>query len=151
MKRLFLILFTLLISTACSKSGSGYHNPYLPNVKVNLMVNLYQADADFLRYQNGTYVTYNHGIIGVAIFNAGSQYFAYDLTCPDHAFDPVTSRLIQKKPNDPYVYCTNKLQHNGEEPAFYLGNGQSIKPGLKYNQLKPYPVRQSGDNIFVTY
>lgn len=60
------------------------------------MVNLYQADADYLRYQNGTYVNYSQGIIGVAIFNAGSQYFAYDLTCPDHAFDPVTSRLVQK-------------------------------------------------------
>ncbi len=150
MKKAFIIILTILISVACSKSNSRYSNPYLPSQNVSFSVYLNNVDAVDVLNPGGVYITYNYGITGVAIFNAGSQYFAYELTCPNHPIERPCSRLVRKDNKGVFVECKCLHQHNGKEAQFSLINGQSLTPGIEY-QLKPYPVTKRGDYLYVNY
>ncbi|WP_121964398.1 hypothetical protein [Myroides sp. N17-2] len=151
MKKLFIILFTILIAAACSKSDSRYVNPNLPSNSINYTVYLNNPDAINLLNPGGVYVAYGVGgsISGIGIYNAGTQYFAYELTCPNHK--PLECSVLTRKENKGvFVYCKCLHNHDGQEAQFSLINGQSLTPGIQY-QLKPYHVRKQGDYLYITY
>lgn len=150
MKKAFLFIFSVLILVACSKSNSKYANPYLPSQPVNFSVYLNNPDALEVLNPGGVYINYNEGIMGVAIFNGGGQFFAYDLACPNHAIERPCSRLMRKDNKGVYVNCKCIHQHNGQEAQFSLITGQSLTPGINF-QLKPYPVTKRGDYLIVNY
>ncbi|WP_010256985.1 Rieske (2Fe-2S) protein [Myroides injenensis] len=150
MKKIMTIIAILLITMACSKSDSNYYSPYLPSQSVYFSLDLRNPEANSVRLPNGIFITYNAGISGIAIYNSGGHYFAYELTCPNHEISYNCSILKQKKLNDIFVYCTCKDQHGGEEAVYSLINGQPMNKKLKY-QLKPYPVYQRGDFLEIRY
>ncbi|MDM1345521.1 hypothetical protein HX017_00565 [Myroides marinus] len=151
MKKIFLILFTIVITISCSKSNNDNNYPNIPVVNINFDLNLNLPSANDLRVPNGTYIDYNHGYNGIAIVNNVRYYSAWELTCPDHNAATPCSKLVQKKKNDIYVYCQCKDKHNGQEAQFSLITGQSMTPGLKYVQLKPYPVYESNGALRIRY
>lgn len=151
MKQLFLILFTILISAGCSKSGNNSNFPNIPVVNINFSLNLGLPSANDLIIPNGTHIDYNHGYYGIGIYNNVTYYSAWELTCPDHSSASTCSKLIQKKRNDIFVYCQCKDQHNGQEAQFSLVTGRSMTPGVKNGQLKPYPVQESNNVISIRY
>ncbi|MCC9041868.1 hypothetical protein LNQ81_04025 [Myroides sp. M-43] len=151
MKKLFLFLFTILISVSCGKTNGKYTNPYLPSQSVNFSLYLNDPAAINLLNPGGVYVAYGVGnsISGIAIYNAGAQYFAYELTCPNHK--PEGCSVLTRKDNKGiFVYCSCKHNHDGVQAQFSLINGQSLTPGVQY-QLKPYPVRKQGDYLHINY
>lgn len=151
MKKLFLVLFTIIIAISCSKSNSRYYNPYLPSNNVNHTIYLNNPDAIDLLNPGGVYVKYGVGgsISGIAVYNSGTQYLAYELTCPNHKVEPC-SVLLRKDNKGIYVNCKCLHNHEGKEAQYSLINGQSMTPGIQYT-LKPYPVVKSGDALHINY
>ena len=145
MKNILLLFFTSFILVACSPSGSGFNSPYLPNQSVYFTLDLNLPGADHLKYPGNVYVTYNYGIRGIAIYNEGGAFYAYELTCSNHEIS-YCSTLRSNKPNDIYVYCDCTDQHDGKRLAYSLINGQPTS-GTDKNRwpLKQYPVSQSRD------
>jgi len=82
MKRLFLILVTLLLFTTCNKE----HEEIIPNVSFFVSIDLtdpkYSAQNTFIVFKD---VSGNRaGINGVVVYRLTSnEYYAFDLMCPN--------------------------------------------------------------------
>ncbi|MDJ0646075.1 MAG: hypothetical protein QNJ57_08860, partial [Flavobacteriaceae bacterium] len=74
-----LILFSLLFG--CSNSDDG--NTILPNVAVNVSLNLNLPAYQDLLINNGSVFVPGHGIKGIIVFRLSeSNIFAWDAACP---------------------------------------------------------------------
>ncbi|MDR0229291.1 MAG: hypothetical protein LBI72_09530 [Flavobacteriaceae bacterium] len=154
MKKILILTLFILIAIGCSKSKSGYTNPYLPNNPVNIIIDLNFPQYDNLKYAHGSAIVPNQGAGGsqggVVVFNLGGDDFrAYDIICPNHQIDYNCSRMKMDKPGSIYISCHCTQYH--EEPLKYsLITGTSMTPGAQY-QMKPYPVVKRGNIITINY
>lgn len=145
MKKLLTLLTISLITLSCSKSDLGYNNPYLPARSVNLSIDLRNPEANELLIPNNVYTTYNHGITGIAIRNAGGNtFYAFELTCPNHPVE-YDSRLYYDKSSNT-VYCKDTSKHNNQEFRYNLITGAALDNSQSYYGLKPYPVTLNNRN-----
>lgn len=86
MKKILLLLLTLIAFTNCSKDDNIKNkNPYLPNYPVNITINLDLPSYVDLQYvSNYKYINMaGAGIKGVFVFNNGNGYYAFDAACPN--------------------------------------------------------------------
>lgn len=86
MKKLLLLLLTLIAFTNCSKDDNIKNkNPYLPNYSVNITINLDLPSYVELQYvSNYKYInTPGAGIKGLLVFNNGNGFYAFDAACPN--------------------------------------------------------------------
>lgn len=83
-KTVTLLIFCVLIS--CSKSDEKLNrNPYLTNPVVSLNLNLNLPEYNSLKFP-GSYIIVPQGIKGIVVYCVSeSQYWAFDLTDPNHA------------------------------------------------------------------
>ncbi|MHC5201939.1 hypothetical protein [Myroides sp. LJL119] len=139
MKKSLTLLIISLLTLSCSKSDMGYSNPYLPAVPVNLVIYLNNPEANHLLVPGNIYTTYNHGISGISIYNSGgNQFYAFELTCPNHAIEGMSTLYVKK--GDIYATCKDISKHNNKEFTYNLITGFPLDTSKNYHRLKPYPV-----------
>jgi nitrite reductase/ring-hydroxylating ferredoxin subunit len=60
-------------------------NPYLPDLRFSIPVNLNLPQYDNLLFAGGAILLPNHGHKGVIVFNLnGNSYLAWEASCPNH-------------------------------------------------------------------
>jgi hypothetical protein len=96
MKKYFVFFLILPFVFGCD-SGSVNNNPNIPNYNVNLPINLSLPQYSNLQFASNYIVDYNQGARGIVVFNAGSNFVAFDLACP----------------NQPYASCTSPMSVSG--------------------------------------
>lgn len=86
MIRTVFILLSLCILFACSKEDDKLNrNPYLTNPVVSLDLNLNLPEYNSLKFP-GSLVVVPQGIKGIVVYCVSeTQYWAFDLTDPNHA------------------------------------------------------------------
>lgn len=110
------LLFILLLS--CSREPLE-RNPYLPELRFSIPINLSLPQYDNLRFTGGTILLPNYGHKGIIVFNLnGNSYLAWEASCPNHL------------PND----CSQTqlvgvlAQCSCEEYQYSLATGQLLNP-----------------------
>ena len=140
MKKIFILLVFFPFIFGCDAGSINYNNPNIPNYPVNLQVNMSLPQYSNLQFPSNHVVDYSQGARGIVIFNTGSSYNAFDLACPNQAFNICTSPLSI---NGIEAKCNCDTAENG----YSLYTGQSA--GQAY-PLKPYRVEISGSNLIIT-
>ena len=94
-------------------------NPYLPDLRFSLPINLSLPQYDNLRFAGGALLLSNYGHKGIIVFNLnGNSYLAWEASCPNHL------------PND----CSQTqivgvlAQCSCEDYQYSLATGQLLKP-----------------------
>jgi len=138
MTRVFYLLFLLPFFMGCDSGHINNNNPNIPNYSVNLQINLSLPGYSNLQFPSNYIVDYSQGARGIVVFNAGSNYVAFDLACP----------------NQPFTTCTTPMTISGinatcgcDNTVYNLYSGQS--PGQQY-PLKQYRVDVNGGYLYVT-
>ncbi len=137
MYKIFILLLVLPFVLGCD-TGSINNNPNIPNYSVNLQINLSLPDYSHLQFASNHIVDYSQGARGIVVFNAGNNYVAFDLACP----------------NQTYSTCATPMTINGinatcscDSTVYNLFSGQS--PGQQY-PMKQYRVDVNGGYLYVT-
>ncbi len=141
MKKLLVLLSLISILLSCSKDSNHYYNPYLPDVPIQLDINLDWPEYSELRHPGGVHITYIQGIRGVILINTGSTYRAYDAACPNHSIRECSTLQIKK--GDIFAKCICP----DDGASFNLHLGTSLDSEY---QLKNYRVSQSGNRLFIS-
>ena len=140
MKKLLILLAFFPFFFGCDGGSINYNNPNIPNYPVNLQINMNLPQYSNLQFASNHVVDYSQGARGIVIFNTGSGFNAFDLACPNQAYNictiPLSINGIQAKCN-----C------DSTENPYSLFTGQSA--GQAY-PLKPYRVQMSGSNLIIT-
>ena len=138
MSKIFILMLVLPFAFGCDTGHINNNNPNIPNYSVNLQINLSLPGYSNLQFPSNYIVDYSQGARGIVVFNAGSNYVAFDLACP----------------NQPYNTCTTPMTINGinatcgcDNSVYNLYSGQS--PGQQY-PMKQYRVDVNGGYLYVT-
>ena len=138
MKRYILFILILPLVFSCDTGTVNNRNPKIPNYTVYLEINLSLPQYSNLQFASNHVVNYSQGARGIVIFNAGSNFVAFELACP----------------NQPYAACTTPMTINGvnaecdcDNTVYSLFSGQSA--GQPY-PMKQYRVDISGGTLIVT-
>ncbi|MBB1138793.1 hypothetical protein [Myroides sp. WP-1] len=156
MKNILFLTFVLLFALGCSNDSNRSSNPYLPNQNVNLRIPLVLANN--LTQPGGVHVdrSAQAGISGVAIYSRDglNEYYAYELTCPNHRIQADGSSILIQDPKRPsFFYCNATQLHEGEKVYYSIDLGfwgRPVDKKLEYT-LKSYPVTREGETIVVRY
>lgn len=104
-------------------------NPYLPELRFSIPVNLRLPQYDNLRFVGGTILLPNYGHKGIIIFNLnGDNYLAWEASCPNHLPNDCSQTQIVG------VLATCSC----EDYQYSLATGQLLNP--TENQDKPYSL-----------
>ncbi len=136
-------LFTLLISLLLSCSGDDEirNNPYLPDLKFSIRLDLSLPEYNQLNFPGNHFVTYNYGVNGIVIFNLNNdQYMAFELTDPNHV--PQDCSLLTVKETEAICSCNDGNKYTIVTGQQIAGEGQYL--------LKPYRVIRRGDVLEVS-
>ncbi len=141
MKKILLFFPLFLLILACSSSDDNYqNNPNLPNVRVDLQLNLDFGEYNDLSFPGNSFVTYNQGVKGVVIYNINNtQFAAFELSDPNHPPSNCSGMTVNGViascgcDNNEYNIITGELSE---------GEGQYT--------MKPYRAERSGRFIIVT-
>jgi len=141
MKKIFSLLTVFIIVTACSGSDDEIrNNPNLPNVRVDLQLNLDFAEYNDLAFPGNSFTTYNQGIRGVVIYNINStQYAAFELSDPNHPPSSCSGMTV----NGVIATC------DCEENQYNVITGELLEGDGQY-AMKPYRVERSGRFLIVS-
>ncbi len=132
-KHLLLYICLSVFFLGCSKDEWNNRNPYLPDLAVNVPINMSLPLYNKLQYAGNAVYVGGYGINGFFVINTGTGYRAFEATCSNHG-----------------VSSCSKLVLNGIEAKC------SCNDGLVYNlllglpktdaeyPLKEYRVSQSG-------
>ena len=140
MKKIYIVLFFLPFLFSCDGGVVNYNNPNVPNFQVNLQLNMSLPQYNNLQFAGNHVVDYSQGARGIVVFNAGNTFLAYDLACPNQAFNICTQAMTV---NSVEVKCNC----NSSENSYSLYTGQS--QGQQY-PMKPYHVQVGGGYLYVT-
>ncbi len=140
MKKYFALLLLLPFILSCEGENINYKNPNIPNYPVNLQINMSLPQYSNLQFASNHIVDYSQGARGIVVFNAGGTYNAFDLACPNQAFNTCTSALTING-------IDAKCNCDTAENTYSLFSGQSLE---QQYTLKPYRVQLSGGYLYVT-
>ncbi|MGV3697582.1 hypothetical protein [Flavobacterium sp.] len=140
MRKILLLFAFFPLIFGCDAGTINYNNPNIPNYPVNLSVNMALPQYQSLQFPSNTAVNYSQGARGIVIFNTGSGYNAFDLACPNQAFNTCNSPMTIDGINA-------KCNCDDTESPYNLFTGQS--GGQQYS-MKPYRVQISGSNLIIT-
>ena len=138
----FLTLISVFSLTACSgDDGPNTSNPNLPNLGVNLTLDLNLPQYNQLNFPGNSFVTGLQGIRGIVIFNIdNNQYTAFEISDPNHAPNDCSAAQI-----DGLTATCSCSDGN----AYSIVTGQ-LTAGEGQYPLKPYRISRSGDQLLIT-
>lgn len=135
---LILIFFGLL---SCNPDDEVRNNPFLNEVSFRLDINLDLPQYNNLNFPGNSFVTYNHGINGVVVYNVNNdQYTAFELSDPNHPLSSCSRLTVEGIIAT--CSCADGNSYNIITGELSTGTGQY--------SLKPYRVRRSGNMIEVS-
>jgi len=116
MKKIFLISCILLLIVSCSQDRYDSYNPYVPDINVNLVINLNLPSYSILSYPNNSILETSQGYNGVIVYHSPVGFVAYEATCSNH---PITSGSALSLHGE-----IAKCNHCSRE--YFLINGQPV-------------------------
>lgn len=135
MKKLFLVLTAITLFLACSKDRYTYYNPYVPDMNVNLLINLNLPSYALLNYTNNSIIEHSQGYNGVIIYHSPLGFVAYEATCTNHPIQSGSALTVQGE--------IAKCNHCTRE--YFLLNGQPVSESETSEYfLKAYMVQHNG-------
>jgi nitrite reductase/ring-hydroxylating ferredoxin subunit len=138
-KKIYIVLLLLPFLISCDSGSINNNNPNIPNYQVNMSLNLSLPQYNSLTFAGGTpFVDLSQGARGVVVFNTGTGFNAFDMACPNQAFNICTSPMTITG-IDAKCTCDNT--------TYNLYSGQS--PGQQY-PMKQYRAEVSGGYLYVT-
>ncbi|MBS7252727.1 Rieske (2Fe-2S) protein [Flavobacterium branchiicola] len=135
MKKIWLLIVFVCALSACSDSERSNKNPYIPNYSVNLSVDMNLPAYSNLKFVSNGVIVPNFGAKGIIIFNAGSNYTAFDAACPNQEINSCVAMTVD---GINAVCSCDKEQY-----SLFTGLGKKEYP------LKPYKVEVIGSVIHV--
>ncbi len=141
MRRIPLLISLLFVCFACSDDDELRHNPYLPNLKVVLQLDLDLPQYNQLNFPGNSYETYNYGINGIAVYNLNNdQYMAFELTDPNHVIRDCSVLT---------VHGTEAICDCNDGKRYTIITGQQTAGEGQY-PLKPYRVVRIGNILEIS-
>lgn len=140
--RFFYLVFSFLIFTTCSDNSITNENcKYLLNVGVNVTVNLSLPQYSQLQFVSNSVYIANAGNGGIIVTNAGSGFFAWDASDPNHP--PSSCSVLEISGLEATCGCTDKNTYS-------LVNGQPLGNASLLCGLKNYRLEQSGNTLLIS-
>jgi nitrite reductase/ring-hydroxylating ferredoxin subunit len=140
MNKTFIIFFIVFGLISCDPDDGIRNNPYLNEVSFRLNINLNLPEYNNLNFPGNSYVSYNHGINGVVVYNINNnQYTAFELSDPNHQLTSCSRLTVQG------IIATCSC---GDGNSYNILTGE-LSSGTGQYSLKPYRVRKSGNMIEV--
>jgi nitrite reductase/ring-hydroxylating ferredoxin subunit len=139
MKKIIVLLITFPIVLCCNDSNFNNNNPYLPDYKfkVDININFY----DKLRFSGNAIYTSEAGIRGLIIFNTGSGYTAFDAACPNQSLSSCSTMSL--KGINAFCSC------DSAEYSLFSGQCVGTKCEGKQYAMKQYRVEVNGNYLRV--
>jgi len=132
----YLLYFFLIISLSTCDSDE-IDTTYLPNVAVNVEINL-----NLPQYQDlligGGYAYANGGVEGLVIYNTGIGYVAFDRACPHIVLQDCSQMSVESI----YLVCPC----DGER--FQINNGAPENGNIR-NAARFYNVTENGNVLII--
>jgi nitrite reductase/ring-hydroxylating ferredoxin subunit len=117
----------VILMTGCN----GSQEDYIPEVKVNLEVDLYLPSYTDLNIVSGSITDTTHGYKGLIIYRATeSDFYAFDQACPYDPFDD--DALVVVEPWETIAVCTKCGSQYLLTDGFPI-EGPSERPLKAYN------------------
>lgn len=139
----FLVLTVLFATTLCACSGDDgpiRANPNLPNINVNLTLDLNLPQYNPLNFPGNSLTTSLQGIRGIVIYNIdNSQYTAFELACPNTPVSDCSRMTIEG--------ITATCPCNGNQ--YNIITGQITEGEGQYSML-PYRITRNGNVLEIT-
>jgi len=141
MKKIFSLAAIFILITSCSGSDDAIrNNPNLPNVRVDLQLNLDFVEYNDLAFPGNSFATNNQGIKGIVIYNINNtQYTAFELSDPNHPPSSCSGMTV----NGVIATC------DCEENQYNLITGELLEGEGQYT-MKPYRVERAGRFLIVS-
>ena len=141
LRLLALSVSILLLCIGCSDDdGPIRANPNLPNISVNLTLDLDLPQYNPLNFPGNSLTTSLQGIRGIVIYNIdNNQYTAFELACPNTPLDDCSRMTVEA--------ITATCPCNGNE--YNIVTGQ-ITAGEGQYPMLAYRVTRSGNVIQIT-
>jgi len=141
MKKFLVLLLVIPLLACCSADGFRNNNPYLPgynfSAPIDMTLPLY---SDLLYTSNPVYVSIDgYGINGLIIMKTGSDYAAWEASCPNQELSDCSRLTI----NGINAVCPC------DQVEYSLFTGQPSTP-VEYG-LKPYRVEIISDTYIRVY
>ena len=138
MKKILVLFLIISFVYACDSGSVNYNNPNIPNLPVNLSLNLSLPQYSNLQFPSNYIIDFSQGARGIVVFNTGSGFNAFDLACPNQAFSTCTTPMSISGIN---ANC------NCDNTTYSLFSGQSA--GQQY-PMKPYRIEIIGNNLIIS-
>jgi hypothetical protein len=144
MKNKIFFLLIVLITLSCSKNDDKQErNPFLSDPVVSLNLNLNLPEYNPLKFPGNSVIT-SQGIKGIVVICVSdTQYFAYDLTDPNH----VPSNCSRMEIDGPIASCPCPNDDN-EYNLINFGRHTSDPDG-KYPMLS-YRAERNGNTVVIS-
>ncbi|QQX77357.1 MULTISPECIES: hypothetical protein [Aequorivita] len=144
MKNIFLFLLALVLHVSCSKNDDQRErNPYLTDPVVSLNLNLNLPEYNPLRFPGSSVIT-SQGIKGIVVYCVSeTQYFAFDLTDPNH----IPSECSRMEINGPIATCPCSNDDN-EYNLVNFGR-HTTEPDAKY-PMQSYRAERNGNTVVIS-
>jgi len=132
-KHLLLYIIPSLFFLGCSKDEWDNRNPYLPDLAVNVPINMSLPLYNKLQYAGNAVYVSGYGINGFFVINTGTGYRAFEATCANHGVSQCSKLVLNGI--EAKCGCSEGLVYN-----LLLG---LPKTDAEY-PLKEYRVSQNG-------
>ncbi|MCI9846748.1 hypothetical protein [Flavobacterium pectinovorum] len=95
MKKLWLFILFVPLLFSCSDNNRSNNNPYIPNYRISLQLNVNLPAYNNLMYPSTPVFVADHGAKGVIVMMTGpGTYTAFDAACPNQTLNSCTAMKI---------------------------------------------------------
>lgn len=137
------LVVLFLVVVGCGKSDIE-RNPFLPELRFSVPINLALPQYDNLRYAGGTYLFPQYGHKGIVVLNLdGSRFLAWEASCPNHLPNDCSQTSV--------VGINTECQCEGYQ--YNLASGQLLNPPEGEGRVYPlinYLIEQRGANLIIS-
>jgi len=136
----FLTLLIFLLEACKDDTLIPDNNNLLPNVGVNLQLNLNLPEYKNLTFPGNSFITTQQGINGIVIYNIdNSQYTAFEITDPNHAIQSCSKLSV----NGITATCSCE-----DANAYNIVTGQKLN-GEQGFALRRYRISRNGNILSI--
>lgn len=140
MRKAFILSFVFLI-LSCSRDDERINNPFLVDIAFQVELNTNLPQFSVLNFNSNFVIVDNQGLRGFVIYHtANSQYFAYELSDPNHSPNECSKMTVSGFTAT--CPCPNDMN------AYNVITGQPIQGGGRFG-MKAYRVERNGSIIRV--